>query len=632
MKRVCPYGSWMSPVKPADVAGACIGIHEPRFDHGSLWWLESRPSEKGRNVICSTRGSSVPAGFNVRSRVHEYGGGAWAVSRGILYFSNDSDGALYRSLPGKEPERIAGGPAVRYADIEPDPARNRLVCIREQGNENVLAAVDCSCGAEEVLYNRPDFCSSPRISPDGRRLAWIEWNHPDMPWDSTTLCCAEFGESGNLRKPVRIAGGPGESIVQPQWSPDGILYFVSDRTGWWNIHRARRGAIEAVVPMDAEFARPHWQFGMSSYAFASYKLLVCAFTKNGFWSLARVNLETLEMKPYDLPFTSYDHVGGGNGRIVFTAAAPDRSDALITLDAESGAWEVVKESTESRIPRGSVSEPRPVAFPSTGGRTAFGLFYSPRNKHYEGSQNEKPPLMVTVHGGPTSAARPSLSLKTQFWTTRGIAVLDVNYAGSTGYGRPFRESLNGQWGVADVDDCCSGAQYLADQGLVDRGRMSISGSSAGGFTALAAMAFRNVFSAGISRYGVSDCSALVRDTHKFEAHYLDRLIAPYPARKDIYEARSPLFHAECLKRPVIFFQGLEDRVVPPVQSRAMYEALAARGVPVAYVAYDGEQHGFRRKENIQRTIEAELYFLSRIFNFRPADPLEPVEIANWPAG
>ncbi|MGD9872942.1 MAG: prolyl oligopeptidase family serine peptidase [Kiritimatiellia bacterium] len=628
MRSIRPYGSWESPVKPADLAGACLGLQDAKIDAGNVWWLESRPAESGRNVICSSHGDAVPSDVNVRSRVHEYGGGAWAVSNNVLYFSHDRNRSLYHCPAGGRPEILVASSGARYADLEPDPVRSRLYCIRENGDENIVASVDLVCGTENTLIGGADFYSSPRLSPDGRRLAWIEWSHPDMPWDSTTLYCAALDDAGNLSAPVRVAGGPGESVVQPKWSPNGILYFVSDRTGWWNIYRQTPAGAESVTPMNAECAHPHWQFGMSSYAFASGKLLVCAFTQDGFWSLGRVNVETLEMRRYDLPFTYYHHLDAKNGQVAFIAGSAREPDALISMDAETADLKVVKKSTEIRIAAESISEPQSIVFPSSGGRKAYGLFYPPCNSGYQAPENEKPPLVVMVHGGPTSAAKSSLSLRIQFWTTRGIAVLDVNYAGSTGYGRAFRESLNGQWGVADVDDCCNGANYLADRGLVDGGRMAITGGSAGGFTALAALTFRNVFSAGVSRYGVSDCSALARDTHKFEAHYLDRLIAPYPGRKDVYDERSPLLHADQLNRPVIFFQGLEDRVVPPEQSREMFEALASRMIPTAYVAYEGEQHGFRKRENILRTIEAELFFLSRIFNFRPADALQPVEIRN----
>ncbi|HQQ05079.1 MAG TPA: S9 family peptidase [Kiritimatiellia bacterium] len=631
MKHQASYGSWPSPIKPCDLAGACLGIQSPRIVDGTLFWLESRPAENGRCVVCSASGDAVPSGFSVRNRVHEYGGGAWTFMKGNLFFCNDSDRSIWRCRPKGPPEIFIRSDGARYADLEPDPTRNRLICIRADGALSAVISADVLNRTEKVLFSGADFYSSPRVSPDGKSLAWIEWNHPDMPWDSTVLCRADLDAAGNPGPAVRLAGGEKESVVQPQWSPDGRLYFVSDRTGWWNLYRAGAAGDEPVAPMDAEFAQPLWQFGMSNYAFVSDKYLAAAFTRDGLWALALVDTRTMKMRVCDLPFTSYDHVRAGNGLVVFLAGSPREPGALVSMNAQSGQWTVVKRTTDIGINPDSLSEPEPVAFPSAGGRTAYGLFYPPRNESFEGPSGEKPPLIVTVHGGPTAAVSPAFSLKTQFWTTRGIAVLDVNYAGSTGYGRVFREALYGQWGIADVDDCCAGAKYLAGRGLVDPDRMVISGGSAGGFTALSSLAFRSVFSAGIIRYGISDCSAMARDSHKFEAHYLDRLIAPYPARRDVYEARSPLFHAEGISRPVIFFQGLEDRVVPPEQTFAMYEALAARGVPAAYVAFEGEQHGFRKEENILRMVESELYFLSRIFNYHSADAPAPVKIANLSA-
>lgn len=632
MKQQAPYGSWESPVKSRDLAGACLGIQSPRMVDGTLYWLESRPAENGRCVVCSAAGDAVPPGFTVRNRVHEYGGGAWNFMNGELFFCNDHDRSLWRCRPGSPPEIFIRSSGERYADLEPDPARNRVICVREAEGRSAIIASDILYSTKKVLFSGAEFYSSPRVSPDGKSLAWIEWNHPDMPWDSTVLCRAELDAEGNPGPAVRLAGGGGESVVQPQWSPGGRLYFISDRTGWWNIYRTGLSGDEPVAAMDAEFAQPLWQFAMSSYAFVSDTLLAAAFTRNGFWSLALVDAQALQMKVCELPFTYIDHVRAGEGTVVFLAGSTREPNVLVSMNAGTGQWTVVKRTTEVEIAPGNLSEPESVAFPSAGGRTAYGLFYPPCSEKFEGPAGEKPPLIVTVHGGPTAAANPSLSLKTQFWTTRGFAVLDVNYAGSTGYGRAFREALNGQWGIADVDDCCLGAEYLAGRGLVDRSRMAISGGSAGGFTALSALAFRDVFTAGIIRYGVSDCSALARDSHRFEAHYLDRLIAPYPEQKAVYDARSPLFHAERLNRPVIFFQGLEDRVVPPEQSRAMFEALAARGVPTAYVAFEGEQHGFRKKDSIVRMVESELYFLSRIFKFQAADSPAPVEIVNLFAG
>lgn len=459
-------------------------------------------------------------------------------------------------------------------------------------------------------------------------LAWLTWNHPNMPWDGTELWQAEVEPDGSLSAAKRIAGGESESIFQPQWSPDGRLYFCSDRSGWWNLYRLEKGEIVAVTKLDAEFGVPQWAFGLSSYAFASAQRIVGIYYVRGLARLAIIDADSLELETLDLGYTDLGWVRGATGQVVFRAGSPTTPAAIVRLDLESRKTENLRQSNSLRIDSGYLSVPEAIEFPTTDGLTAHGFYYPPKNRDYSAPENERPPLLVKSHGGPTSAAATALSLHIQYWTSRGIAVLDVNYGGSSGYGREYRERLKGTWGIVDVDDCANGAKYLVNRGEVDPERLMITGGSAGGYTTLCALTFRDTFKAGASHYGVSDAEALTKETHKFESRYLDKLFGPYPERRDIYYDRSPINFTERLACPVIFFQGLEDRVVPPNQAELMVTALKEKGVPVAYVAFPGEQHGFRQAQNIKRSLEGELYFYSQVFGFELADPVEPMEISN----
>jgi dipeptidyl aminopeptidase/acylaminoacyl peptidase len=482
----------------------------------------------------------------------------------------------------------------------------------------------------QVLVSGNNFYASPRLSPDGARLSWLTWNHPNMPWDGCELWAAAVLADGTLGRAELVAGGLDESIFQPQWSPDGVLHFASDRTGWWNLYRQRadRVRVEQLTDMPAEFGLPQWVFGMSTYAFASAERIICAYTRDGVWHLASLDTRTKALMPFDLPYTEVSDLCVGAGAVVFTAASPSQSDAVVRLDLGAGQVTVLRRSSDVAIDAGYLSTPQSIEFPTEGGLTAHGIFYPPTNRDFVAPSGERPPLLVLSHGGPTGATSTSLSLGTQYWTSRGFAVLDVNYGGSTGYGRAYRQRLDDAWGVVDVDDCVNGARYLVAQGLADESRLAIRGGSAGGYTTLAALTFRDVFRAGASHFGVSDLEALATDTHKFESRYLDRLVGPYPARRDLYIARSPIHFTDRLSTPIILLQGLEDKVVPPSQAEKMFAAVKAKGLPVAYVPFEGEQHGFRKAENIKRAMEAELYFYSRIFRFDLADPVEPVKIEN----
>lgn len=639
MTQIASYGSWKSPITTELMTAKAIGLGQVALDGTDVYWLESRPLEGGRNALmkCASGAEPVeclPPEFNVRSRVHEYGGGAYAVFDGVIYFINFRDQRLYRLEPGRTPEVLTPAEGYRYADFALDRAHNRLICVREDhtgGGEAVNAIVAVSLNGDDngaILAEGYNFFSTPRISPDGSKLCWLAWNHPNMPWDGTELWVADILPDGALGERNQVAGGKDESIFQPEWSPEGILHFVSDKSGWWNLYRLNGEQVEALYPAEAEFGLPQWVFGMRTYAFLGPRDILCAFTKDGIWSLARLDSERETLTAFDLPFTSISDLRAGDGFAVFLAGSPAQPAGVWYFSVATGALESLKLAFAPTIDPGYFSIPRPLEFPTENGLTAHGIFYPPTNRDFAAPQGELPPLLVLSHGGPTGSTSTTLRYGIQYWTSRGYAVFDVNYGGSTGYGRAYRMRLNDNWGIVDVDDCCNGARWLAEQGLVDGKRMAISGGSAGGFTTLAALVFKDTFSAGASHYGIGDLEALARDTHKFESRYCDNLIGPYPERRDLYLERSPVRHVERLSTPILLLQGDSDPVVPPNQAEMMFEAARAREVPTAYLLFKDEQHGFRKAENIKRAIEAEFYFYSKIFDFTPADDIEPVDIEN----
>lgn len=641
MPTIAPYGSWKSPITADVIARGAVRLMQVVLDGEDIYWLESRPAEGGRYVIVkrsidATVSDVTPSPFYVRTTVHEYGGGDFLVHNGTVYFSNFKDQRLYVQKPGTAPQPITPAKEFRYADAIVDIQRHRLICVREDhtvaGHEAVNTIVSVQLDGDPdggtVLVSGNDFYASPRLSPDGSKLAWLTWNHPNMPWDGTELWVAQIADDGSVKDAQKVAGGPTESIFQPEWAPDGTLYFVSDRTGWWNIYRWRDGSIEALTKMEAEFGQPQWVFGMSTYAFLSEREIVCAYTQNGIWRLARLDTGTKKLDPIETTYTEISYVRANAQSIVFRGGSPTEMLSIIRLDLKTRKFEVLRRSSDLSFDEGYLSFAQPIEFPTEGNKTAHAFFYPPKNKYFQAPSGEQPPLLVLSHGGPTSATTSTLKLEVQFWTSRGFAVVDVNYGGSTGYGREYRERLKGQWGVVDVDDCVNVAKYLVSQGLVDGERIAIRGGSAGGYTTLCALTFRKFFKAGASYFGVSDLEALDKDTHKFESRYNRSLIGPYPERRDLYYARSPIHFAEKISCPVIFFQGLEDRVVPPSQSEMMVDALRKKGIPVAYIAFEGEQHGFRKAENIKRSLEAELYFYAKVFGFEIADSVEPVQIEN----
>lgn len=639
--KQAPFGSWLSPITSDLIVAQSISFQDVLLDGEDVYWIEGRPQEGGRYVIVrqqpnGTTTDITPPPFNARTRVHEYGGGAAWIADGVVYLSHFRDQRLYRIAPGLGPVPITpagedGDASLRYADGRIDVARNRWIGVREdhlrsaQNPQNAVVAINLATGGPgEILVRGSDFYSNPRLSPDGTQLAWLSWNHPNMPWMGTELWMAKFATDGTLSAHEKVAGGDAESIFQPEWSPDGRLYFISDRSGWWNLYRREvDGSTRPICARQAEFGQPQWNLGMSTYALLSAQEAICTFTE-GLGRLARVDLDSGRLITYDLPYKEFSAIRCLGSKVVFRAGSPTTPPAIIHFDVDTAEATVLRSAggDDSSI-RSYYSAAQPIEFPTASGKTAFGLYYPPRSPDFSAPDGELPPLVVKCHGGPTAAASSTLDLRIQFWTSRGIAVVDVNYGGSSGYGREYRDRLHRNWGLVDVEDCAAAVRYLTQEKQVDPARVVITGGSAGGFTTLACLTsrderIRKVFHSGASHYGVSDTEALARDTHKFESRYLDWLIAPYtdpdPAvqarNRQVYYDRSPIHHAEQLSVPVAFFQGTEDRIVPPNQTEVMVRAVRDKALPVEYLLFAGEQHGFRQAANIKRALDAELYFYS----------------------
>ncbi len=638
-QRTASYGSWRSPISSDLIARSGVGLSETRVGRGGECWIETRPDEGGRSVVVRLKDGRpddwLPRSWNARTMVHEYGGGSYLAFPGQLFFANFDDQRVYRLDEETAPRPVTAEGPVRYADFEPDMVRGRLLCVREDhrvaGRQAVNSLVAVEVAGDTygtVLAQGHDFYASPRLSPDGQRLAWLSWDHPNMPWDGCELYVADVVDGGTLGTPRLVAGGPQESIFQPTWSPGGDLYFVSDRTGFWNLYAFRDGAVLALHPMAAEFGKPQWRFGMSTFAFSSPRRLLCIYDLGGVSHLAEFDEERGTLRELALPYTSLAYLSVSGDRALFVAGSPTQSGVVVELDIPSGKLSVLRESSQVHVDEGYLSSPETISFPTGRDETAHAFYYPPRNQDYVGPAGEAPPLIVMSHGGPTSSTSAVLDLHVQYWTSRGFAVVDVNYRGSSGYGRPYRDRLKGNWGLVDVEDCEAAAIHLIRQGKADPERIAIRGGSAGGYTTLVALSTRDTFKAGASLFGIGDLEVFTGDTHKFESRYMDSLVGPYPEKRDVYQERSPIRHLDGFNAPCIFFQGLDDKIVPPNQAELMVDALRGKGVPVAYLAYPGEGHGFRKAENIRRTLEAELYFYSRIFRFALPDPVEPVEIEN----
>jgi dipeptidyl aminopeptidase/acylaminoacyl peptidase len=624
------FGAWASPLSAATVAAAATRLGHVVVDGSDVHWLEGRPAKAGRGVVVRRDSTgrvedATPAGTDVRTRVHETGGGPYAVSEGVIYFSNFADQRLYRLRPGEEPVPMTPPGPWRYADATIDASRRVLVCVREDHADPdreaeatlVSIALDGRGTEGEVVVSGHDFYSTPRFSPDGRQLCWLAWNHPQMPWDGTELWRAEVVERGRIGRASRVAGGSAESVFQPGWSPAGELYFVSDRTGWWNLYRLGGDEPEAIAPLAADFGRPQWTLGISTWAFADPSRIVAACAGRGRWRLVVIDVNTRAVRPLPTTLEPGDSVCATATHAVVVAGSERSPDAVVSIELTSGATGVIRTASSAPDPD-LVSVAEAIEFATADRLTAHAFHYAPRNPRAAAPEGELPPLIVMGHGGPTSAATARLNLEIQYWTSRGFAVVDVNYGGSTGYGRAYRERLKGRWGVVDVADCVNAARHLIAQRKADPKRLIARGRSAGGYLALAAVASHpGFFGAAAIYFGVADLERLRRGTHKFESRYLDGLIGPYPEQRALYRRRSPIHSADRVSCPVILFQGLDDRVVPPEQARLMAEAIRARGVRAELLMFEGEQHGFRKGETIARCLEAELAFYADVFGLRP---------------
>lgn len=633
-----PYGSWTSEISADLLTAGNVRLSETRLFGGRAYWLESRPTEKGRSALveCGYDGQRrdlLPAPLSVRSKAHEYGGASYTVSDGWVYFVLAADQRIYRMpLDGKVPEPLTPEGPFRYADLVIDQPRQRLICVQEDESlsdrEAVarIVAVDLNGNKPlQILADGADFYSNPALNPTGDQLSFLQWHHPDMPWDATQLMLADIDSKGECNNLHKVAGADNESIFQPQWSPEGELFYVSDRNNWWNLYRL--GSDRPLWEKNAEFATPQWVFGMSTYGFLSPRHIFCTYSQNGRWQLAVVDLDSGSPKLLEHSGCDFEGICCEAGRALFIATGPMEFPAVTLYDSERQTFDTLASSSATELAPALLSRAQAIEF-AVGDREVHGFYYPPCNPAFKAPEGDLPPLIVFSHGGPTGATSAGLNLKVQYWTSRGFAILDVNYSGSTGYGRAYRDRLKDNWGIMDVEDVCAGAEYLVRGGLADPQRLLIKGGSAGGYTVLAALAFHDTFSAGASHYGIGDLTTLARDTHKFESRYLDKLVGPWPDAEAIYRERSPIQHIEQLNCPVIFFQGLEDKVVPPNQAEVMVTALQNRGLPVAYITFADEGHGFRSASSIKMALEGELEFYSRVFGFPLPQPGPGIRVAN----
>jgi dipeptidyl aminopeptidase/acylaminoacyl peptidase len=636
--RPAPYGSWASKLSAEALSGARVNLGDLRSVRDKLYWTQTMPAAGGISALFSMDADArampvTPEGINVRTRVHEYGGAPYVVAGDTVYYSQYSDQRLYALKAGGTPTALTPA-GYRFADCKAGSGQSvdSLICVREDHTNpsnvrNALVRVPLpEGGAGEVLYGESDFVAYPRQSPDGRRLAFIAWNHPHMPWDATELKVATLNEHG-IDAPVTVAGGPAESVVDPQWDTDGTLYFISDRSGFWNLYAWKDGGVQPIWTHAADFATPLWVLGQTHYALTGHGSAIVCFGERGLQHLAVVDLRRGTGRVLPLPYVKFsDFAQIDATHVAALAGSAHAPDAIVSIDINTGLVKTLHEGGTALLPQANISLAIPLSFPSANGRTAHAFYYPPLNPDFRAPPGTLPPLLTLVHGGPTAQASPTYSSKIQFWTSRGFAVADINYGGSSGFGRAYRQELNGEWGVVDVEDVIAAVRFLGETKRADPARVAISGGSAGGYTVLAALSTSDVFKAGADYYGISDMTVLARDTHKFESRYLDSLIGPLPQSQAVYDERSPLHHLDGFRSPLIVFQGADDAVVPPNQSALIVDALRSRGIPLAYVLFPGEGHGFRKPENIVRSLQSELSFYGQVFGFTPADKLPPLTI------
>ncbi|MBM31498.1 MAG: peptidase [Chloroflexi bacterium] len=639
--KTLKYGSWESPVKASLIAEGTPRnpLSEIIIDNNIIYWIESRPKENGRNVIVMKQNDNppqdiLPKHFNARNSVHEYGGGVYSVKNGIIYFTNWDDQRIYK-IQNNEIKPITPksqtNKSIRFSDLNISPDEKYLVCIMETHQENSVKneiVVIPTNGRSEPksILSGYDFYSSPRLNKNGTKIAWICWEHPNMPFDSTELHIADFSSNG-IKNPQKITGGNNESVMQPKWHGN-QLFFISDRTGWWKINKFENNSSEIIIDDNADIAEAPWVFGLSNYSISENKLIT-SLVNGSKREIIVLNLEDNSEKRKSVAFSGIKYFSSNEKFTCFISGTTTSPETVTKSFSHFDNFEIIKELAGFTMPKNLISTPQNITFPTTNNSISYAWFYPAHNPEYRGPKDDLPPLIVISHGGPTSGSSSTLSLAIQYWTSRGISVVDVNYRGSSGFGKKYRDSLKGNWGIYDTDDCISAAKYLVGKKLVDQKKIAIRGGSAGGYTTLCALSFHNYFSAGASYYGVADAGELAKDTHKFESRYLDSLIAPYPKEKKLYEERSPIFYVDNIKCPVIIFQGEEDMIVPKSQAEEMVKALEKKKIPYTYQLYQGEQHGFRKTENIIRSLESELLFYGSIFGFTPADIIPPININNF---
>ena len=650
MTTTAPYGSWKSPITAEMlISGGKRRLNEIKVDGSDIYWLDARPAEAGRIVIMrrSADGSTedlTPAPFNARNAVHEYGGGSYTAHNRIVYFANWEDQRIYSQIDGGKPRPLTAEPpfarSIRYADLTITPNGKYLLCVREthhqDGTEatNEIAAIDTATGEQKTIASGRDFYCAPRACSTHDGIAWTEWDHPNMPWDGNTLVSGSFNhDDATVSTTAPIVGENDESIVQPTWGPNGFLHFVTDRSGWWNIHAWLDGEPVNLRHEETDHGRPDWQFAFTSYAHLPDHRI--ALGKGG---LRDGQIQILDTESHSLPHSISVHyseigsvtVGPDATSILFVGASPTAEPAIVSLDIETERCTTIYAPSDVSIDRGYLSSPHHIVFSTTDNGQAHAFYYEPTNKDFAAPDDELPPLVTICHGGPTSASGTGLDLSTHYWTSRGFAVVDVNYRGSSGYGKEYRDALKGKWGIYDTDDCIAAAQHLIDEVLVDKDRVIIRGGSAGGYTTINALTFHDFFAAGAALYGIADLMVFIGDTHKFESRYLDSLVGPYPQEAQRYHDRSAINFMDQLATPMIILQGLEDEIVPPSQAEIMVNALESKGLPYAYIGFPGEQHGFRQAANIIRAQQAELLFYGKVLGFEPADsiPEDTVEVKN----
>lgn len=660
MSKIKAYGSWKSSLSAEMLADKGVRFGHMCVDGDDVYWLESRAKDQGRTVLVKhssdgTIGDLLPDDVSVRSKVHEYGSGDFIVDQQIVYFTNAKDQCVYRfdgklsrlTKPNLQSEH-------RYADFAIAPNKQYLVCVRETHHKNSvindlvsISLDDNESGKVKVLHAGFDFYSFPRLSKLGHRICWTCWNQPDMPWDAAELWTADLHEDGSLDAAHKIVGGNDlsarqdantqgpiiaepqnqQSIYQPLWSDDGVLHYINDVSGWSNIYSCRDGILNALTPIDREFGVPQWVLASSTYALCSDNQIYALYLQDGQQQLCHIDAESGHIEPIALPFRNFgDHLLYANNVLYFRAAGPAVEEAIYRFDLATNQFEQISESKTFPLSVEEISVSKTIQFESKNNRPCHAFYYSPKNSQYTAPLNTLPPLIVMSHGGPTAMTNNSLNTAIQFWTHRGFAVVDVNYGGSTGFGKKYRNSLRGNWGVVDVEDCIAAANYLVSKQLVDEKALLIRGGSAGGYTTLCALTFHNVFAAGMSRYGVADLESLASDSHKFEARYLDSVVGPYPQEKALYQARSPIHSTNQLSCPILLLQGADDKVVPPNQAEMMVEALENKKIPYAYKLYQGEGHGFRNADTIVDALNSELSFYQQVLQLDSDEAISKLEI------